>query len=169
MELIEKVCGDESVGCESGESKNEMIFRVRLGSISFDFFSLLNFPSCLYLAVLYLSSLVSFSSFSACVFVYSVTWFLLALAREHLSRGVYRSRCSLWLGGKPSYSPRRLSVRSITVRTVRLNRTTAPSLSRPCGLEGALLALGMQDKEVGRKRLLLFCSTSVSVLHACEK
>ncbi|GAA6077236.1 filamin-B isoform X1 [Tachysurus ichikawai] len=64
-----------------------------------------------------------------------VTWFLLALARELLSRGVYRSHCSLWIGGKPSYSPRRLSVRSITVRTVRLNRMGTTSLSRPCGLE----------------------------------
>uniref|UniRef100_A0A8C1UGU3 Filamin B n=1 Tax=Cyprinus carpio TaxID=7962 RepID=A0A8C1UGU3_CYPCA len=29
-----------------------------------------------------------------------VTWFLLALARELLSRGVYRSHCSIWLGVK---------------------------------------------------------------------
>lgn len=107
-----------------------------VGSISHLFFPSLTLP---WLFGCPLPFLTCFLSLSLPVsFVSSVTWFLLALARELLSRGVYRSHCSLWLGGKPSYAPRCLSVRSITVRTVRLNRMSTASLSRPCGLEGAL-------------------------------
>ncbi|KAI4879622.1 hypothetical protein NFI96_025042 [Prochilodus magdalenae] len=64
-----------------------------------------------------------------------VTWFLLALARELLSRGVYRSHCSLRLGRKAqtasgSFQP--LRVKRFTVGIVRIGPA---SPARPSGLE----------------------------------
>uniref|UniRef100_A0A8B9JFS9 Filamin B n=1 Tax=Astyanax mexicanus TaxID=7994 RepID=A0A8B9JFS9_ASTMX len=68
-----------------------------------------------------------------------VTWFLLTLAGEQLSRGVYRSSCSLWLGRRaqaPSGSPLPRRVRRFTVRIVRIGPAAR---ARPSGQEGALL------------------------------
>uniref|UniRef100_A0A8B9R529 Filamin B n=1 Tax=Astyanax mexicanus TaxID=7994 RepID=A0A8B9R529_ASTMX len=59
-----------------------------------------------------------------------VTWFLLTLAGEQLSRGVYRSSCSLWLGRRaqaPSGSPLPRRVRRFTVRIVRIGPFTHSS------------------------------------------
>uniref|UniRef100_A0A8B9JFG6 Filamin B n=1 Tax=Astyanax mexicanus TaxID=7994 RepID=A0A8B9JFG6_ASTMX len=65
-----------------------------------------------------------------------VTWFLLTLAGEQLSRGVYRSSCSLWLGRRaqaPSGSPLPRRVRRFTVRIVRIGPAAR---ARPSGQEG---------------------------------
>uniref|UniRef100_A0A8C1UH26 Filamin B n=1 Tax=Cyprinus carpio TaxID=7962 RepID=A0A8C1UH26_CYPCA len=64
-----------------------------------------------------------------------VTWFLLALARELLSRGVYRSHCSIWLGVKGQSSS---GWTRFSVGRVRVSRIGTAPVRRPCGgLEGA--------------------------------
>uniref|UniRef100_A0A8C1VGF0 Filamin B n=1 Tax=Cyprinus carpio TaxID=7962 RepID=A0A8C1VGF0_CYPCA len=65
-----------------------------------------------------------------------VTWFLLALARELLSRGIYRSHCSIRLGVEGQCSsgslwPQRWT--RFTVSRVRVTRIGTAPVRRPCG------------------------------------
>uniref|UniRef100_A0A673NFR8 Calponin-homology (CH) domain-containing protein n=1 Tax=Sinocyclocheilus rhinocerous TaxID=307959 RepID=A0A673NFR8_9TELE len=74
-----------------------------------------------------------------------VTWFLLALARELLSRGVYRSHCSIRLGVKGQSSA---GWTRFTVGRVRVTRIGTAPVRRPCGGFCSLFSTGIDLQDV---------------------